>query len=67
MEIYSIERRRLRRAPAHTTPRTRWRTVLLPDGKQIVFLGRAEEGTELKNFLGLLKEGLWRPTLLESS
>jgi TolB protein len=36
-----------------------------PDGRQIVFRGRTSEGEELKEFLGLLKEGLWRPTQLE--
>jgi TolB protein len=35
------------------------------DGKQIVFRGRPSAGDELKDYLGLLKEGLWRPTSLE--
>jgi TolB protein len=35
------------------------------DGKQIVFRGRASEGTELADYQALLKEGLWRPTSLE--
>jgi Tol biopolymer transport system component len=36
-----------------------------PDGKQIVFRGRLSEGSELSDYLRLLKEGLWRPTSLE--
>jgi TolB protein len=36
-----------------------------PDGKQVVFRGRPSEGAELKDYLTLLKEGLWRPTTLE--
>ena len=36
-----------------------------PDGKQIVFRGRPTEGAELTDYLGLLKQGLWRPTTLE--
>jgi len=35
------------------------------DGKQIVFRGRPSEGAELQDYLGLLKDGLWRPTTLE--
>ena len=65
MEIYSMngdgsDVRRLTRRPGPDGG-----PFFSPDGKQIVFRGRAEEGTELKDFLGLLKEGLWRPTLLE--
>ena len=36
-----------------------------PDGKQIVFRGRPSAGAELKDYLSLLKDGLWRPTQLE--
>jgi Tol biopolymer transport system component len=35
------------------------------DGKQIVFRGRPTQGPELTDYLGLLKDGLWRPTQLE--
>ena len=35
------------------------------DGTQIVFRGRPSGGEELKDYLGLLKDGLWRPTTLE--
>jgi TolB protein len=36
------------------------------DGKRIVFRGRPlGEGAELTDYLGLLKQGLWRPTQLE--
>jgi Tol biopolymer transport system component len=65
MEIYSMngdgsDVRRLTRRPGPDGG-----PFFSPDGKQIVFRGRATEGTELKDFLGLLKDGLWRPTLLE--
>jgi TolB protein len=36
-----------------------------PDGKLIVFRGRPTQGPELADYLGLLKDGLWRPTSLE--
>ena len=37
-----------------------------PDGRQIVFRGRAlSPGPELNDYMALLRDGLWRPTSLE--
>jgi Tol biopolymer transport system component len=65
MEIYSMngdgsDVRRLTRRPGPDGG-----PFFSPDGKQIVFRARPSEGAELKDFLGLLKDGLWRPTMLE--
>jgi TolB protein len=65
MEIYSMEGdgsdvRRLTRRPGPDGG-----PFFSKDGTQIVFRGRPSEGPELADYLGLLKEGLWRPTTLE--
>ena len=65
MEIYSMngdgsDVRRLTRRPGPDGG-----PFFSPDGRQIVFRGRTSEGGELKDYLGLLKDGLWRPTMLE--
>ncbi len=66
MEIYSMngdgsDVRRLTRRPGPDGG-----AFFSADGKQIVFRGRPmSQGSELTDYLRLLKEGLWRPTQLE--